>query len=51
MAEERKRNELEAAVLAFRDAEPEERAAMNAALTQTEAGIIDGLATEAAEAA
>jgi len=51
MAEERKRNELEAAVLAFRDAEPEERAAMNAALTQTEAGILDGLVQEAAEAA
>ena len=30
MAEERKRNELEAAVLAFRNAEPEERTAMNA---------------------
>lgn len=51
MAEERKRNELEAAVIAFRDAEPEERAAMNAALTRKEAGILDGLAQEAAEAA
>jgi hypothetical protein len=51
MAEERKRNELEAAVLAFRDAEPEERTAMNAALTRTEAGILDGIAQEAAEAA
>ncbi|HET6656876.1 MAG TPA: hypothetical protein VFG61_03175 [Gaiellaceae bacterium] len=51
MAEERKRNELEAAVTAFRDAEPEERTAMNAALTQTEAGILDGLAQEAAEKA
>ncbi len=36
---------------AFRDAEPEERTAMNAALTQTEAGILDGLAQEAAEKA
>src|SRR6185312_16261863 len=51
MAEERKRNELEAAVLAFRDAEPEERTAMNAALTRTEAGILDGIAQEAAEGA
>jgi hypothetical protein len=51
MAEERKRNELEAAVLAFRNAEPEERTAMNAALTQNEAGILDGIAQEAAEAA
>ena len=51
MAEERKRNELEAAVTAFRGAEPEERAAMNAALTRKEAGILDGLAREAAEAA
>jgi hypothetical protein len=51
MAKERKRNELEAAVLAFRDAEPEERTAMNAALTRSEAGILDGLAQEAAEAA
>ena len=51
MAEERKRNELEAAVLAFRDAEPEERTAMNAALTRTEAGILDGIAQEAAEVA
>ena len=51
MAEERKRNELEVAVLAFRDAEPEERSAMNAALTRNEAGILDGLAQEAAEAA
>lgn len=51
MAEERKRNELEAAVTAFRDAEPEERTAMNAALTRNEAGILDGLAQEAAEAA
>src|SRR5262245_64559918 len=51
MAEERKRNELEAAVVAFRDAEPEERAAMNAALTRNEAGILDALAQEAAEAA
>ena len=51
MAEERKRNELEAAVTAFRGAEPEERAAMNAALTRKEAGILDGLAQEAAEAA
>src|SRR4029079_16660822 len=51
MAEERKRNELEAAVLAFRDAEPEERTAMNAALTRTEAGILDGIAHEAAGAA
>ena len=51
MAEERKRNELEAAVLAFRDAEPEERSAMNAALTRSEAGILDGIAREAAEAA
>ena len=51
MVEERKRNELEAAVLAFRDAEPEERTAMNAALTETEAGTLDGLAQEAAEAA
>jgi hypothetical protein len=50
MAEERKRNELEAAVVAFRDAEPEERTAMNAALTRNEAGL-DGLAQEAAEAA
>ena len=51
MAEERKRNELEAAVTAFRDAEPEERTAMNAALTRKEAGILDGLAQEDAEAA
>ena len=51
MAEERKRNELEAAILAFRDAESEERTAMNAALTKNEAGILDGLAQEAAEAA
>jgi hypothetical protein len=51
MAEERKRNELEAAVLAFRDAKPEERTAMNAALTQNEAGMLDALAQEAAEAA
>ena len=51
MAKERKRNELEAAILAFRDAEPEERTAMNAALTQNEAGLLDGLAREAAEAA
>jgi hypothetical protein len=51
MAEERKRNELEAAVLAFRDAEPEERSAMNAALTRNEAGILDGIAQAAAEAA
>ena len=51
MAEERKRNELEAAVLAFRNAEPEERTAMNAALTRNEAGILDGIAQEAAEAA
>ncbi len=51
MAEERKRNELEAAVTAFRDAEPEERTAMNAALTRNEAGILDRLAREAAEAA
>src|SRR4029453_579422 len=48
---ERKRKEREGAVLAFRDAEPEERTAMNAALTRTEAGILDGLAQEAAEAA
>jgi hypothetical protein len=51
MAEERKRNELEAAVLAFREAEPEERSAMNAALTRNEAGILDGIAQAAAEAA
>ena len=51
MAEERRRNELEAAVLAFRDAKPEERTAMNAALTRNEASILDGLAQEAAEAA
>jgi len=51
MAEERKRNELEAAVLAFRDAEPEERTAMNAALTRSEAGILGALAQDAAEAA
>jgi hypothetical protein len=51
MAEERKRNELEAAVSAFREAEPEERAAMNAGLTRREAGILDGLAQEYAEAA
>jgi hypothetical protein len=51
MAEERKRNELEAAVLAFRNAESEERAAMNAALTENEVGILDGLAQEAAEIA
>ena len=51
MAEERKRNELEAAVTAFREAEPEERTAMNAALTKGEAVILDGLAQEAAEAA
>ena len=51
MAEERKRNDLEAAVLAFRDAKPEERTAVNAALTQNEAGMLDGLAQEAAEAA
>jgi hypothetical protein len=51
MAEERKRNELEAAVLAFREAEAEERTAMNAALTRNEAGILDGIAQEAAEAA
>ena len=48
MAEERKRNELEALILAFRDAEPEERTAMNAALTQNEAGILDGFAQDAA---
>jgi hypothetical protein len=51
MAEERKRNELEAAVLAFRDAEPQERTAMNAALTRNEAGILEGIAQEASEAA
>ena len=51
MAEERKRNELEAAVLAFRDAEPEERTAMNAALTPSEAGVLGAIAQDAAEAA
>jgi len=51
MAEERKRNELEAAVIAFREASPEERSAMNAVLTKAEAGILDGIAHEAAEAA
>ena len=51
MAEERKRNELVAAVDAFRAASPEERTAMNAALTRREAGILDGMAQEAAEAA
>jgi hypothetical protein len=51
MAEERKRNELEAVVEAFRAASPEERATMNAALTRGEAGVLDGLAQEAAEAA
>jgi hypothetical protein len=51
MAEERKRNELEAAVVAFRDAAPEERTAMNAALTRAEAATLDGLAQEAAELA
>jgi len=51
MAEERKRNELEALVLAFRAAKPEERSAMNAGLTQNEASLLDGLAQEAAEAA
>jgi hypothetical protein len=51
MAEERRRNELEAAVVAFRDASPEERTAMNAAVTKAEAGILDGIAHEAAEAA
>jgi len=51
MAEERKRNELEAAIVAFRDASPEERTAMNAGLTKAEASILDGIAHEAAEAA
>jgi hypothetical protein len=51
MAQERKRNELEAAILAFRAATPEERSAMNAALTKGEAGVLDGIAQEAAEAA
>jgi len=51
MAEERKRNELEAAVEAFRDAGAEERSAMNAALTRGEAATLDGIAQEAAETA
>src|SRR4029079_5208355 len=51
MAEERKRNELEAAVIAFREASPEERSAMNAVLTKAEAGSRDGLAQEPAEPA
>ena len=51
MAEERKRNELEAAVEAFRAASPEERTTMNASLTRGEAAILDGIAREAAEAA
>jgi hypothetical protein len=51
MAEERKRNELEAAVGAFRAATPDERTAMNAALTRGEAATLDGMAREAAEVA
>ena len=51
MAKERTRSELEVAVNAFRAASPEERAAMNAALTRKESGILDGLAQEAAELA
>ena len=51
MAKERTRSQLEAAVDAFRAASPEERAAMNAALTRKEAGTLDGIAQEAAEAA
>jgi hypothetical protein len=51
MAEERKRNELEAAVEAFRAANAEERSAMNAALTRGEAATLDAIAQEAAEIA
>jgi hypothetical protein len=51
MAGERKRNELEAAVGAFRAAAPDERTAMNAALTRGEAATLDGMAREASEVA
>jgi hypothetical protein len=51
MGEERTRKELEAAVDAFRAASTEERTAMNAALTRADAGMLEGIAQEAAEAA
>jgi hypothetical protein len=51
MVEERRRSELEAAVDAFRAANPAERTTMNAALTRGEAAVLDGIAQEAAETA
>ncbi len=51
MVEERRRSELEATIGAFRVAAPEERAAMNAALTREDAALLDGMAQEAAETA
>jgi hypothetical protein len=51
MAEERRRSEVEGAVDAFREAEPAQRAALNAGLTREDAARLEGLAREAAELA
>jgi hypothetical protein len=51
MAEDPRRSELEAAVDAFRRADPDERAAMSAALKREDSAWLNTLAREAAERA